>query len=88
MKSFRRFYGVFLIGKVLGVPCYKEGKITRFQAWLAQQTDQFDDIYFYSDSHNDLPLLKQVNQPVVVNPDAILADYATKAGWPIVDLRD
>ncbi|MEN9429729.1 MAG: hypothetical protein RJA86_588 [Pseudomonadota bacterium] len=75
-------------GKVLGVPCYKEGKITRFQAWLAQQTDQFDDIYFYSDSHNDLPLLKQVNQPVVVNPDAILADYATKAGWPIVDLRD
>jgi HAD superfamily hydrolase (TIGR01490 family) len=75
-------------GKVLGVPCYKEGKITRFQAWLAQQTDQFDDIYFYSDSHNDLPLLKQVNQPIVVNPDAILADYATQAGWPMIDLRD
>ncbi len=74
-------------GKVVDVPCYKEGKITRFHAWLSQQTMSFSETYFYSDSHNDLPLLCQVSTPIAVNPDNILADYARKADWPILDLR-
>jgi HAD superfamily hydrolase (TIGR01490 family) len=74
-------------GKVVDVPCYKEGKITRFQAWLDQQTQTFDNTYFYSDSHNDLPLLQQVSHPVVVNPDSTLLTYAQGRAWPIMDLR-
>lgn len=74
-------------GKVVDVPCYKEGKITRFHAWLSQQSTSFSETYFYSDSHNDLPLLCQVSTPIAVNPDSILADYAHNAGWPILDLR-
>ncbi|PTQ89543.1 HAD family hydrolase [Agitococcus lubricus] len=74
-------------GKVQGVPCYKEGKITRYQAWLTEQHVQFEQVYFYSDSHNDLPLLQQVDIPVAVNPDAKLLAVAQASGWSVLDLR-
>ena len=74
-------------GKVLGVPCYKEGKITRFQAWLAQQNTSFSETTFYSDSHNDLPLLKTVDKPIAVDPDDKLRVYAEQYAWPIISLR-
>lgn len=74
-------------GKVVGVPCYKEGKIVRYQHWLAQQNQHYDQVWFYSDSHNDLPLLQQVSHPVAVNPDDKLAAFAKAAAWPCLDLR-
>lgn len=74
-------------GKVEDVPCYKEGKIVRFQAWLAQQTSVFERTYFYSDSHNDLPLLQYVSNPIAVNPDTTLLAYAQQQAWPVMDLR-
>ncbi len=40
------------------------------------------------DSHNDLPLLELVDNPVAVDPDNILASHATTHGWPIISLRD
>lgn len=75
-------------GKVIDTPCYKEGKITRFQRWLAQQQQDFHQVWFYSDSHNDLPLLQCVDHPVAVNPDDTLAQQARTAGWPILDWRN
>ena len=42
---------------------------------------------FYSDSHNDLPLLEQVDHPVAVNPDETLERVALERCWPILDLR-
>lgn len=74
-------------GKVLGVPCYQEGKITRFHAWLAQQNTSFSETIFYSDSHNDLPLLKTVDKPVAVDPDDKLRLFAQQQAWPIITLR-
>ena len=74
-------------GKVLGVPCYQEGKITRFHAWLAQQNTSFSETTFYSDSHNDLPLLKTVDKPIAVDPDDKLRLYAEQQAWPIISLR-
>jgi HAD superfamily hydrolase (TIGR01490 family) len=74
-------------GKVLGVPCYQEGKITRFHAWLAQQNTSFSETTFYSDSHNDLPLLKTVDKPIAVDPDDKLRLYAEQHVWPIISLR-
>lgn len=74
-------------GKVEGTPCYKEGKITRYQAWLAQQQQSFEQVIFYSDSHNDLPLLKCVDTPVAVDPDSTLQHYAQQQDWPILSLR-
>jgi len=78
-------------GRVAGVPSFKEGKVTRLHDWLqqrGQRLEDFDKVFFYSDSHNDLPLLNLVNHPVAVNPDAILLQQAQQLGWPIISLRD
>jgi HAD superfamily hydrolase (TIGR01490 family) len=74
-------------GKVAGTPCYREGKVTRLKSWMQQQGQTFQDIWFYSDSHNDLPLLSIVDHPVAVNPDEILEREARKRGWQILPLR-
>ena len=47
----------------------------------------FERSWFYSDSHNDLPLLLRVTDPVVVDPDATLRAYAENAGWPILSIH-
>ena len=43
---------------------------------------------FYSDSHNDIPLLAAVETAVAVDPDERLADHARQQGWDIISLRD
>lgn len=75
-------------GRYVGTPSFKEGKVIRLQQWLAQRGQQLSDftkVYFYSDSHNDLPLLQLVTDPVAVNPDEKLAQYAHRHGWPILN---
>jgi HAD superfamily hydrolase (TIGR01490 family) len=74
-------------GKVAGTPCYREGKVTRLKSWMQQQGQTFQDLWFYSDSHNDLPLLSIVDHPVAVNPDDILRREAQQRGWQILPLR-
>ena len=77
-------------GGVAGVPCFREGKITRLESWLAQRGwgwDSFADSFFYSDSLNDLPLLAKVNNPIAVDPDATLRMHAEQHGWRILTLR-
>lgn len=43
---------------------------------------------FYSDSHNDLPLLEAVGRPVAVDPDPVLRAHAQAAGWDILSFRE
>lgn len=71
-------------GRVAGTPCFREGKITRLQMWLRNGAETLADSWFYSDSHNDLPLLRAVTNPVAVSPDSILKEYATQHGWQIL----
>ncbi|MDU0810646.1 MAG: HAD family hydrolase [Burkholderia sp.] len=78
-----------LTGRSIGVPSYREGKVKRTEAWLSTLGKRFDDFkhsYFYSDSHNDIPLLERVTDPVVTNSDDVLRAYAQKRGWKILDL--
>jgi HAD superfamily hydrolase (TIGR01490 family) len=78
-------------GRVTGVPSFKEGKVTRLHAWLherGQGLADFEEAWFYSDSLNDLPLLKVVDHPVAVDPDPTLRAYAEEAKWPIISLRN
>src|SRR5574338_405858 len=59
-------------GRVAGTPCFREGKIRRVDEWLAGLGRRLQDYAastFYSDSHNDLPLLERVQRPVAVDPD-------------------
>lgn len=74
-------------GKVAGVPSYREGKVTRLREWLDAHGESLKGSWFYSDSHNDLPLLTQVDHPVTVNADPVLADHARRHGWPSIELR-
>lgn len=74
-------------GKVSGVPCYQEGKVTRLKEWLAQHNKNLDGSYFYSDSASDLPLLELVTYPHAVDPDNTLKIHAERRNWPIISLR-
>jgi HAD superfamily hydrolase (TIGR01490 family) len=77
-------------GGVSGLPCFKEGKPTRLQAWLAARGESlasYDRVWFYSDSHNDLPLMTMVSDPVAVDPDDKLRAHAEAAGWPVMSLN-
>lgn len=75
-------------GAPSGIPCFQEGKIERLKVWLQDSGERLPGAYFYSDSHNDLPLLKWVDKPVAVDPDDTLRHHAEQAGWPILSLRD
>ncbi|WP_420554612.1 HAD family hydrolase [Neptuniibacter marinus] len=74
-------------GKVTGIPCFQEGKVTRLNDWLSANPYTLEDSYFYSDSHNDLPLLQLVTNPIAVNPDETLEAHANEHLWPVLDLR-
>ncbi|MBK5103957.1 MAG: HAD family hydrolase [Burkholderiales bacterium] len=76
-------------GKVSGTPCFREGKVTRVEQWLAAQGRRwgdFSETWFYSDSHNDLPLLERVSHAVAVRPDHPLRQAALARGWEIIAL--
>lgn len=74
-------------GQTEGTLTYQEGKLTRLQEWLAAEGETLAGAAFYSDSHNDLPLLEAVERPVAVNPDPVLRAHAEQAGWPIMRWR-
>lgn len=85
-----------LTGEIDGLPCFREHKPTRVQAWLGElATDNptpppatlagFERSWFYSDSASDLPLLEQVSDPVAVRPDERLRAVALARGWPVID---
>jgi HAD superfamily hydrolase (TIGR01490 family) len=75
-------------GKVAGTPCFQAGKVERLNEWLQQTGHSLQGSYFYSDSHNDLPLLEIVDNPVAVDADEKLSATASDRGWPIISLRD
>ncbi len=77
-------------GKPRGTPSFREGKIERVEGWLESLGlcwQSFGRSTFYSDSHNDLPLLLKVSHPVAIDPDDTLRTHAEQAGWPVRSLR-
>lgn len=76
-------------GRGKGTPSYREGKIVRVEAWLeslGKTLADYEHSYFYSDSHNDIPLLEKVTDPIATNPDATLRAHAQVKNWRILDL--
>ena len=74
-------------GEPQGEPSYHAGKVTRLNMWMQDRDTTLEGAWFYSDSHNDLPLLELVDNPVAVDPDATLRARAAELGWPIISLR-
>lgn len=76
-------------GEVDGVPSFQAGKVQRVHEWLGslgRQMADFEQVSFYSDSMNDLPLLEQVSHPVATNPTPALEALALERGWSILKL--
>jgi HAD superfamily hydrolase (TIGR01490 family) len=76
-------------GREKGTPCYREGKVTRLEEWLAsrgERLSEYEESWFYTDSINDLPLLSTVTHPMATHPDDRLRAHAEAHGWPIVSL--
>ena len=74
-------------GKPEGVPSFGEGKVQRIETWCTEHQILFEDAVFYSDSHNDLPLLRKVARAIAVDPDDLLRVEAQQCGWEIISLR-
>lgn len=74
-------------GNVAGLPCFREGKVSKLKEWLERNGMTAGETWFYSDSHNDLPLLEQVTHPTAVNPDDTLAQVARDRDWPVLQIR-
>jgi len=78
-----------LTGKLAGTPTSGPGKVTHMHAWLerlGRPFASFERSWFYSDSHNDIPLLSVVSDPIATNPSSALAQHAHANGWPHLHL--
>lgn len=76
--------GGLITGKGTGVVCYQEGKVFYFREWLEQNSETAEGSWFYSDSHNDTPLLEVVDNAVAVTPDEKLLALSEQRGWQVV----
>ena len=74
-------------GKPEGVASFGDGKVQRIKAWCEEHQTSLEGALFYSDSHTDLPLLREVEQAIAVDPDALLREEAQQCGWEIISLR-
>jgi len=74
-------------GNVEGVPCFQQGKVQRLEQWINQTGHSLKGSWFYTDSHNDIPLLSLVSHPIAVDPDPTLKQIASQRAWPIISLR-
>ncbi|MDO4636807.1 MAG: HAD family phosphatase [Lautropia sp.] len=76
-------------GNPQGIITFQAGKLRRIDQWLADMglmRNDFDEIWAYSDSRNDLPMLELATHPVATNPDPVLRQTATERGWRVIDL--
>jgi len=73
-------------GRIDGIPCFQDGKVKRLTAWMQEHHFDLKGSWFYSDSHNDLPLLLEAENPVAVDADEQLLEYAKHHNWKIISL--
>ncbi len=74
------------VSEIDGIPCFQEGKVLRLKSWLKKNNKNLRGSFFYTDSHNDLPLLKIVDNPIAVDPDEKLRCVSLDKGWEIISL--
>jgi len=75
-------------GAIRGIPSFREGKVTRLEAWMQERGLDWSQVHttFYSDSINDVPLLEKADVAIATNPDERLRALATQRQWRILDL--
>jgi HAD superfamily hydrolase (TIGR01490 family) len=71
-------------GRPTGLFIYGDGKAAAIKELAAREGISLEDSYAYSDSASDLPMLRTVGHPVVVNPDRELLAVARQEGWEVL----
>jgi HAD superfamily hydrolase (TIGR01490 family) len=71
-------------GRPDGPLVYREGKPIAMREVAEREGIDLSQSYAYSDSESDLPMLRAVGHPVVVNPDSHLEQVARAEGWRIM----
>jgi HAD superfamily hydrolase (TIGR01490 family) len=71
-------------GSLEGHFMYGEGKEKALERFAEEHGIDLSESWAYSDSASDLPMLRAVGSPVVVNPDAELAAVAAEEGWQVM----
>ena len=74
-------------GKVLGEPCFRDGKLNKVKKWVNENDYDLSETSFYSDSFNDLPLLEQVKYPVIVDGDDKIVEIGKNNNWECISFR-
>ncbi len=74
-----------LTGEIEGHLCHGEGKLMAARASARRAGTQLSKCWFYSDSCDDLPLLRKVGHPVATNPNHALREQAVEKGWAVLD---
>ena len=74
-------------GEVDGIPCFREGKVKKVEEWVNINGYNLSSATFYSDSFNDLPLLKKVGVAIVVDGDDKLIEQAKNNDWECISFR-
>lgn len=72
-----------LTGGVVRPTCYGEGKADAARQLSEKHGLDLGASYFYSDSHEDLPLFELVGKPRPLNPTRRLAQIAKERQWPV-----
>lgn len=65
--------------------CYGKGKLYWAKKFCEEHNIDLKQSYFYTDSITDMPLLLEVGNPVIVNPDIFIRREAQKRGWKIME---
>jgi HAD superfamily hydrolase (TIGR01490 family) len=73
-------------GRPAGPFNYREGKVLAMREVSERDGIDLELSYAYSDSESDLPMLRAVGNPVVVNPDGPLRRVAAEEGWEVLHL--
>jgi HAD superfamily hydrolase (TIGR01490 family) len=79
--------GGIYTGRLVGSLLHGEAKAAAVRALAEREGLDLDRCAAYSDSSNDLPMLRMVGHPNVVNPDTRLRLEARRQGWPVYDFR-
>jgi putative phosphoserine phosphatase/1-acylglycerol-3-phosphate O-acyltransferase len=70
-------------GRVVRPTCYGDGKAHAASTLASRHDLDLEQSYFYTDSHEDLPLLEIVGSPRPLNPNRPLAQIAKERRWPV-----
>jgi HAD superfamily hydrolase (TIGR01490 family) len=81
------FTGGKTSGRLIGGSLFGINKKTAVEQWLGERNIPPGEVFFYSDSYTDIPLLEWCGHPVAVNPDRLLAREAKSRGWPTLRFR-